>query len=63
MPRDETAHERMTAHELLCAERYSSILGRLSRLETVILGTTAALIMTLIGLVGILLERAVVWVH
>lgn len=39
---------RLTAHEAVCAERYSNIMSRMNRIEKIMLLTAGALIVGLI---------------
>jgi hypothetical protein len=41
---------RLNSHEALCALRYEAINARLKRLEQILIGTTAFVIITLLGI-------------
>lgn len=43
--------KRLSVHEAVCAERYASLLGRMSRVEKVIIGVSVTL---LVGMAGAL---------
>ena len=41
--------KRLTTHEAVCAFRYAQFLGRLSRLEAILLATAGVLIMSMVA--------------
>lgn len=43
--------KRLTTHEAVCAERYNGLLGRLKRLETIMIGACGFIIVLLLSLV------------
>lgn len=42
---------RLSAHEQVCAERYTGIWARLKRLESILIGSAGAIIILLLTLV------------
>lgn len=59
LSRADAAHDRIEAHEDLCAERYGNIHGRLDQVVKILGwgGTTIAMVM--IGVIGFLLVRMI----
>lgn len=43
-------HARMDTHEAVCAERYGTIIGRVDRMETILMRASGILITTLVGI-------------
>lgn len=60
-PRQPDANTRLTAHEVLCAERYANILGRIIRLEFILLSVAGTLLVGMAALIWALLQRTIVW--
>ena len=44
--------KRLTTHEAVCSERYRSMLSRLKRLETILIGSCGFIIVLLLSLVN-----------
>jgi len=43
--------KRLSVHEAICAERYAQLLCRLTRLERILLGTAASLLLAFLGVI------------
>lgn len=54
---EENVENRLSVHEAVCAERYSTMLGRIGRLETIIIAVAGALLCGMASLVVVLLTR------
>jgi hypothetical protein len=54
-PTPQSVDARMTAHEAVCAERWSTVKARLGRLEGIILVASGTMIVGLFGIIGFLL--------
>jgi hypothetical protein len=46
---------RLSVHEAVCAERYQTLLGRMGRIEKIIIAVSGALMVGMAGLVAKLL--------
>ena len=50
MPTTSELESRLNTHEEVCAVRYEGINARLKRLETILIGSSGAIILLLFGL-------------